>query len=273
MKTIYYIDTENVGAKHWDDLIKRMNPGDTVAVFYSNTVDAISIDIVKNLSEKRVNHKDIKICPGKKGANAMDFHIMSYLGFAIARMGRTVGYRIVSNDGGYDPAVKYWHELGYDVAKIRLHENGEGLICKEPEVSPYRREMYDLITDCGFREGDAMQIAEMMEAAVKRPAKIRMNSMYSRMATLYGKTLADSYYKQLETLFSENLYPEGTKPKETQSMHQQAMPKPANQQKPMAQPKPVQQQRQPVHNNNNERTASNNGIKKRRLSEIPPAEI
>lgn len=269
MKTIYYIDTENVGAKHWDDLISRMQPGDTAAVFYSNTVDTISIDIIRNLSLRKVNRRDIRICPGKKGANAMDFHIMSYLGFAIAKLGRTVSYRIISNDGGYDPAVKHWHGLGYDVAKMRLHENADGLAYKEPEISPYRREMYDLIAEKGFRQDDAMQVAEMMEAAVKLPAKIRMNSMYSRMATIYGKTLADEYYKRLETLFSENLYPEGTKPRESQPVPQQV------QQKPAPQAKPADQQQKPhVHNNdhNNERKTTN-GIKKRRLSEIPPTEI
>lgn len=115
MKTIYYVDAENVATSLINIYADKLEVGSTVVIFYSTDAMKFSVSDLKYLSLRKVNVRYIKCFTGK---NAMDFQLISTVGFNIAKLGHRGSYVIISNDAGYDPAIKYWKEYGYDIKRM-----------------------------------------------------------------------------------------------------------------------------------------------------------
>lgn len=73
---------------------------------------------------KRLPHyfaigNQISIVPiARPGKNSMDFHVMLYLGYLIAKRKKHARFVIVSADSGYDPAIAHAKAEGIDVARV-----------------------------------------------------------------------------------------------------------------------------------------------------------
>ena len=107
----YLVDFENVRS---DDLIgvSRLDEDDRVILFYSEKADKISIGLHRRILESKAVFEYRKADVGAK--DALDFQLVTYLGFLIAANG-SERYCLVSNDHGFDYAANFWRRQKYDV--------------------------------------------------------------------------------------------------------------------------------------------------------------
>ncbi len=113
MAKIYLVDSENIGAS-WSQLLPTMSKEDQLFVFYTEKSPYISYD---NLLQV-IAHCQIPVfnkC--YEGKNALDFQLVSELGYKLCQEPKAE-FIIVSDDYGYDAAIKYWKERSYNVHRI-----------------------------------------------------------------------------------------------------------------------------------------------------------
>ncbi len=107
--SFYLIDFENVGETGFNG-IENLPKEDTVIVFYSKNSCKISMDIP---SRNNTAMQFIKADVGTK--NALDFQLVSYLGFMARTSADKEQFFIISKDNGYSPLVTFWKRYGVDV--------------------------------------------------------------------------------------------------------------------------------------------------------------
>ena len=113
MAKIYLVDSENIGAS-WSQLLPSMSKEDKMFVFYTEKSPYISYD---NLLQV-IAHCQIPVfIKCYEGKNALDFQLVSELGFKMCQEPKEE-FIIVSDDYGYDAAIRYWKERMYNVHRI-----------------------------------------------------------------------------------------------------------------------------------------------------------
>lgn len=71
--------------------------------------------------------EQVSIVPiSKPGKNSLDFHLVLYLGYLIARRERGARFVVVAGDADYDPAICHAQSRGVDVVRV------PGLMIEEP---------------------------------------------------------------------------------------------------------------------------------------------
>lgn len=132
-----FVDTENVGSS-WLDLIEDIASEQAVyedeqgsyrldsypyevldpqfILLYTDNTPYMSFDDCIRFSEYRHLVITIKCNPGSKAASALDFQLVSIIGYMINRY-PSAEYCIMSKDKGYDPMVKFWSDAGYSVCR------------------------------------------------------------------------------------------------------------------------------------------------------------
>lgn len=114
MKTIYLVDYENVHGSGLD--IINNTSEDEVFVFITKNADKL------NWSHYKKNMEPIEVPAGNQ---SLDKHLISYLGYLIAKNGKKKQYCIVSNDKGYDVIIGFWLEKGYKVCRQESKQSEE----------------------------------------------------------------------------------------------------------------------------------------------------
>lgn len=117
MKKVYLIDSENVNDA-WVDLLPVLECGDSITVFYTDKSPHMCYQHVIALLEKE---REIRFIKCFEGNNALDFQLVSELGYMLCEMPECE-YVIVSNDTGFDAIVKYWEKRGRKVSRIKGRE-------------------------------------------------------------------------------------------------------------------------------------------------------
>ncbi len=113
MSKVYLVDSENIGAS-WSQLLQTMSQEDKMFVFYTDKSPYISYD---NLLQVIAYHSVPVFVKCYEGKNALDFQLVSELGFKLCQ-DPEAEFIIISDDYGYDAAVKYWKERSYNVHRI-----------------------------------------------------------------------------------------------------------------------------------------------------------
>ena len=103
MGKIYLVDSENVG-DIWVPLLVSSQEDDEVLVFYTTKSPHMNYENVRMLKETEKEADFIKCF---EGSNALDFQLVSELGYRLSQNAARE-YVIVSNDTGFDAAVRYW---------------------------------------------------------------------------------------------------------------------------------------------------------------------
>lgn len=106
METFYLVDFENVHNEGLEN-IDSLSQTDHVHVFSTKNTKNIRTDIVFS---KGVDI-DGDIVPARK--QSVDMHLVSYLGYLLAKHGKQCAYIIVSNDTDYDNIIMFWKGKGY----------------------------------------------------------------------------------------------------------------------------------------------------------------
>lgn len=112
--TIYLIDTENVG-NGWKALLEEAAGGDRLLFFYTENSPGLPYADLQQLLNSKLRHEFLCCHTGKNG---LDFQLISYMGYLLQgwrRFRRRIV--IVSNDTGFDPALRFWTERGFTVER------------------------------------------------------------------------------------------------------------------------------------------------------------
>ena len=117
----YLIDSENVG-DFWIPLLDLPADQAELIVFYTKNSPHMSYDSLIKLKE---SDRTVTFIKCYEGTNALDFQLCSELGFLIAG-NEGDDFIIVTNDTGYDAAVKYWRHKEYSVKRIAGKDSRTG---------------------------------------------------------------------------------------------------------------------------------------------------
>ena len=117
----YLIDSENVG-DFWIPLLELPADQAELIVFYTKNSPHMSYDSLIKLKE---SDRIVTFIKCYEGTNALDFQLCSELGFLIAGNPGDE-FIIVTNDTGYDAAVKYWRRKEYSVKRIAGKDSRTG---------------------------------------------------------------------------------------------------------------------------------------------------
>ncbi len=109
---VYLIDTENVRSV-WTLLLDNMTAQDKIYVFFTMNSGNVSYE---NLNGILSSGKQVELMECFTGKNGLDFQLVSYLGFLI-RDNESAEYIIISDDGGYDAAIRFWEKKGFKVSR------------------------------------------------------------------------------------------------------------------------------------------------------------
>ena len=113
MGKIYLVDSENVG-DIWVPLLVASQPDEEVIVFYTQKSPHMNYENVRLLKETEKEAEFIKCF---EGSNALDFQLVTQLGYLLCE-NQENSYVIVSNDTGFDAAVRYWKQRNMPVQRL-----------------------------------------------------------------------------------------------------------------------------------------------------------
>lgn len=165
----YLIDSENV-SDAWIRLLPELKKRDRVVVFYTEHTSNLAADSVRMITEYKKYDITWEKC--FTGNNALDFQLVSRLGFYICQEPGDE-YVIMSNDTGYDAAVKYWVQAGYTLKRIPGYKGksprkeqkrllpGPARNCKKAKKPPIKKENKEEI----LRVNDASVITNPVRGA------------------------------------------------------------------------------------------------------------
>ncbi len=105
---VYMIDYENVKTGGLNG-ISQLTSADRVIIFYSENANRLTFDLHQRLmaSTAKIEYREVSV----GGHNALDFQLVTYLGYLIAQ-DPNGQYLIISNDRGFDYVVNFWKKDG-----------------------------------------------------------------------------------------------------------------------------------------------------------------
>ncbi len=187
-RKVYLVDTENVGTA-WKELLPQKGAKDMIILFYTENSPGISyVDL--NVIRAYPSSFDMVLCyPGKNG---LDFQMVSYLGYLIKTAPKTE-YVIISNDTGYDAAVKFWRDREIEVCRKS----------KSELTAPKNRQENDddikimlkqLLTEGSYTEEDLEKVYEVLRNySVKQ-----LQELYFALQKEFGAPSGMDIYRQLK---------------------------------------------------------------------------
>lgn len=113
-QTIYLVDSENVNDA-WVPLMPKLGRRDQIVVFHTKNSPHFTTESASMMAEFQNNITWEKCFTG---TNGLDFQLVTRLGYLICKKPRAT-FVIVSNDTGFDAAIKYWVQEGKQVIRIR----------------------------------------------------------------------------------------------------------------------------------------------------------
>ena len=113
MTVQYLIDSENVG-DFWISLLELPADQTELIVFYTRNSPHMSYESLIKLKE---SDRTVTFIKCYEGTNALDFQLVTELGYRISK-NESDRFVIVTNDTGFDAAVKYWRRSKKSVKRI-----------------------------------------------------------------------------------------------------------------------------------------------------------
>ena len=110
--SVFLIDYENVNVDGMMGL-DQVGENDRIILFFSVNSNTMTFALHQSLSETSAKVEYIEVKSGTK--NSLDFQLVSYLGFLIAKDGSS-DYVIVSKDNGFASTVNFWRNRKIDIS-------------------------------------------------------------------------------------------------------------------------------------------------------------
>ncbi len=100
---LFLIDYENVNSAGLHG-IGQASPDDRIILFYSHAANTLSFEIMDEMMDARIMPE--RVCLEKTGKNALDFQLVTFLGYLIAKE-YADSYYIISRDSGFQSAISF----------------------------------------------------------------------------------------------------------------------------------------------------------------------
>ncbi len=100
---LFLIDYENVNSAGLQG-IGQLTSQDRVILFYSQAANTLSFEIMDEMLAANIMPE--RVCIAQSGKNALDFQLVTFLGYLIAK-NKADAYYIISKDTGYSAAVTF----------------------------------------------------------------------------------------------------------------------------------------------------------------------
>jgi hypothetical protein len=180
--SIFLVDYENVNASGMTGL-ESLTEQDKIYLFYSQNSNKLTFELHKKLCKSKAVVELFEV--GAAGQNSLDFQLVSYLGYLIAR-DRNKEYVIVSRDTGFNSVVTFWSEQDVRIlsANNLLKENSKSIAVKLKELLPDYK-------------NDHAQIVQLIE---KYKTKQGINNA---LVKRYGSEKGGAVYKAIRPLISD----------------------------------------------------------------------
>lgn len=155
----FLVDSENVN-DNWLMLFDMADEDDEIVVFYTKKSPHMSyMSVIRLMENNKIN---IRFEKSYEGTNALDFQLVSYMGYLMGGGGACSEnecdaasaetgadeYIIMSNDTGYDPAVRFWKDKGFAVRRFNVN------FCKQA-VQRRKNIKYQVVADIPSKEDTA----------------------------------------------------------------------------------------------------------------------
>lgn len=105
MKKVYLVDSENVGDLWVTHILALAEEEDEIVVFYTQKSPHMGYDNIRKLLS---DGRDVNFVKCVEGKNALDFQLVTELGYRLGSDKEQCEYIMVTNDTGFDAVVQYW---------------------------------------------------------------------------------------------------------------------------------------------------------------------
>ena len=208
MRKKYYIDSENVG-DDWISLLDSVAADDEIIVFYTDKSPHMNYN---NLILLKNSPKEVTFIKCFEGTNALDFQLCTEIGLQV-HDNPDVEFLIVSNDTGYDAAVKYLKQHKVQIKRIKGADCSSKPIQKipvlkntyntNPVVTSYKPVVSPLppINEDEARAKDILYIV----------GRENLSELHTALQQIFGATVGNYYYKSFKTDVTYDLFMEDHK--------------------------------------------------------------
>jgi len=111
---VYMIDYENVSVSGLVGL-EQLTVNDIVYIFYTENADRLTFSAHRKLLECAAQIRYYKAEAG--GKNALDFQIVTYLGYLIHENSKA-DYHLITKDSGFDSVITFWQKQNISVSRM-----------------------------------------------------------------------------------------------------------------------------------------------------------
>ncbi len=257
---IYMIDYENVKTGGLNG-ISRLTAEDRVIIFYSENANRLTFDLHRRLMEcpAKIEYREVTV----GGHNALDFQLVTYLGYLIAQNPEGQ-YLIISYDRGFEYVVNFWRKDGlcigllpylkdpsYALQKVVKGEPGCG-----SDRAPKQEEAEEPVVEFVSAEEEAAE-EPVQQAVEELPAEIAVPAEeHAPAEEILTQELAPVPMEEEPALVAEEPAPATAPVQEAQPKKKPARKKPTpkktaekqEQPKETAEPNPVKEEKKPEKN-------------------------
>ncbi|MDD6039520.1 MAG: PIN domain-containing protein, partial [bacterium] len=232
MPTTYLVDSENVNDV-WIELVACMDESDEILVFYTDKSPHMSYEKVIALTQ--LSNRPIQWVKCLAGNNALDFQLVTELGARVVTQKDRV-FVVVSNDNGFDAAVKYWASRGFSVCSMKSAQckqlakskkmNGETAKASETASGSEKAELSDeSLIDADEQSYQLPEFIDIIEQLSRMIPIGKLTLFHDALVCMYEQSNADEMYyyvkkhqEELKTLSKNYLSKRKNRVKEYYSM-------------------------------------------------------
>lgn len=191
-RVVYLVDTENVG-RSFIPLLMEPEDDATYILFCTEHSPLVPLALLPKVTKNLEQFQFIECCT--PGQNALDFQLISYMGY-LMKEAPTTKYVVLSKDMGYDSAIRFWQLRGYDVKR---REPVPYTMGKESLTAGSINEQTTkaLFIENGIAEVDAAELVAIITAHRKNKSAI-----YQECIKKFGQEKGINIYKSQKEIIS-----------------------------------------------------------------------
>ena len=200
----YLVDTENIG-NQWTQVIPNLQPNDLILLFYtdSNSAQTVPFSTLGQMTATKANFKAVHCV---KGTNALDFQLVTYLGFLVAKSNKHDNFIICSNDNGFDAVIVFWKNRGYNISR-KLPEGLTRPAVEQPQKvasnNVCTKTYIDMLKETGITGNQAEKVASVMLHTMNLPPKGKSLQIQNQMKQNFGQKFGMVLYRQAKPVFDK----------------------------------------------------------------------
>ena len=202
--TVYLVDSENVNDV-WIQLVTVMDPQDEILVFYTEKSPHMSYEKVIELTS--LSDRPIQWIKCVEGSNALDFQLVTELGARVA-VSPDRAFVIVSNDTGFDAAVKYWVQRDKDVCRMKSTECKKLAQTLRAKAGASGNRSVLALTPMPEAEHGELEpeyLADIEQLSASVPIT-KLTLFHDAFVCMYDQTIGDEIYYYMKEHHAELMY-------------------------------------------------------------------